>query len=175
MYTLLNVLLAVAAAGFCADAVLHIAALTGSGALFQRFAVWLFPVLFVEWIATIFLMNRLTRDVRRRELWKAALRGCPPWMRTTAYVIFGYAWVGVFANTALLGSSSPLATARAASGMMLAFYGVAACVIYSAIHVADLDRVRRCLNGHQLGPLAKYCEECGAPVAAEAANLGQPT
>lgn len=174
MSTLLNALLAVAAAGFCADALIHIAALLGFSALFERFWALLFPVLFVVWIATIFLMNGLTRDVKRKDLWKAALRGCPKGMRTAAYVICGYAWIGVFGYTFLLGANPHLGNARAASGVMLAFYAIAACVIYSAIHVGTGNNIRRCLNGHDVGPLAKYCEECGAPVVTQTAAPWPP-
>jgi len=49
----------------------------------------------------------------------------------------------------------------------IAFYAVSFCVMYSLIHVDERDASRRCLNGHAISPLAKFCEECGAPVAPE--------
>jgi hypothetical protein len=63
--------------------------------------------------------------------------------------------------------------ARAMSGIALAFYSIAACVLYSATKADRLDDSRRCSNGHRLTPLAKYCEECGAPVAPESIQSRQ--
>lgn len=39
-------------------------------------------------------MNPLTRDFKQKYLWRAALRGCPLWMRRTVWVVSGYAWAG---------------------------------------------------------------------------------
>ncbi|HSY11746.1 MAG TPA: hypothetical protein VK976_06100 [Verrucomicrobiae bacterium] len=164
MSTLLNALFAIALAGFYADLVVHITALAGSSVLFEQFGKYMFPALFIVWVPTILVMNRLTRDVKQRDLWKASLRGCPTWMRTSAYVVFGYAWASAMVNMLLFGNSK-LAGARSASSIMLGFFGIAACVLYSANHVAQVDDGRLCLNGHRVGPLAKFCEECGAPVA----------
>jgi hypothetical protein len=47
-------------------------------------------------------------------------------------------------------------------GALLPFYSAAAAILYSATHAQD--EARRCLNGHAIGPLAKFCEECGQPV-----------
>lgn len=49
------------------------------------------------------------------------------------------------------------------SAMLLTFYLIPLFVLYSATQVPGLDRSRRCLNGHYLPPLAKFCPECGAP------------
>jgi hypothetical protein len=171
--TLLNALFVVSLAGFGIDAVIHIAALAGNPVVFQRFGKYMFATLFLVWIATIFFMNRLTREVKQKDLWKAALRGCPKWMRITAWVISGYAWVGMFANNLRSGDSN-LAGARAGSGVMLAFFVIGVCVLYSAKHVELVDNSRRCLNGHRVGPLATFCEDCGSPVV-ENATPGRPS
>lgn len=170
MSTLLNTLLVVAIAVFCADGVVHIGTLSGSPVLFERCEKWLFPALFVVWIPTILSMNRLTRDLKQKDIWKAALRGAPKWMRITAYFIFGYAWVGTLASAFLPGADSKLSGARAVSGVMMAFSGLAVCAVYSAIHADKHDDSRRCLNGHRVGPLAKYCDECGATIMANPAK-----
>jgi hypothetical protein len=33
-----------------------------------------------------------------------------------------------------------------------------------ATHADDRDKGRRCGNGHAVGPLALFCEQCGQPV-----------
>lgn len=170
MSILLNALLVVAVAVFCADAVVHIGVLSGSTTLFASSEKWLFPALFVVWLPMILLMNRLARDEKQKDIWKASLRAAPKWMRITAYTIFGYAWVGTLASAFLPGADSKLSGARAVSGVMMAFSGMAVCVVYSVIHADKCDDSRRCLNGHRVGPLAKYCEECGAPIMANAAK-----
>jgi hypothetical protein len=52
----------------------------------------------------------------------------------------------------------------------IAFYAVSFCVMYSLINVGKNDLIRRCLNGHAIPPLAKFCEECGAPAAPDSTN-----
>lgn len=175
MAALNKLLLAVASVGFAAQAVVHIAALCGLTAPFQQLEKLLIPALFVVFVPMILLMNRMTRDFRQRDIWKAALRGCPQWMRVTLWTIAGYAWLAAL-SPLLFGSRnlSPLASARCASAMILAFYAISVGVLYSATQVAKVDVARRCLNGHPVGPAAKYCEECGAPVAVEAMNPLQP-
>lgn len=59
--------------------------------------------------------------------------------------------------------------------MILAFYAISVGVLYSSTQVAKVDVVRRCLNGHPVGPAASFCEQCGAPVALRAANPVQST
>jgi hypothetical protein len=49
----------------------------------------LFPGIFVVWFPTILVMNGLTRDFKQMDLWKAALRGCPSWMRTILWITAG--------------------------------------------------------------------------------------
>lgn len=158
--------LVLALVGFTAMLVVHVAALFGATHLFNhslmRFA---FPGLVIVWLATIVVMNRLCRDFKQKDIWRAALRGCPVWMRYALWAIFGYAWVGMFAFPKIYGGGmdAPANSARAVSGILLAFYSVAFATLYSATRAEKFDEGRRCINGHRMPPLAKYCEECGAP------------
>jgi hypothetical protein len=176
MAALNKLLLAVASVGFAAQAIVHIAALSGFTAPFQQLEKLLIPALFVIFVPTILIMNRMTRDFKQRDIWKAALRGCPKWMRVALWTIAGYAWLAAL-SPLLFGSRnlSPLASARCASAMILAFYAISVGVLYSSTQVAKVDVVRRCLNGHPVGPAASFCEQCGAPVALGAANPVQST
>jgi len=130
----------------------------------------LFPGLFVVWLPTVLLVNTLTRDFRQQDLWKAALRGCPSWMRTALWVIVGLAFVTFFAP--FLWGSRPEKFPAGFLFFPAIFYSVSFCVMYSVLHAGKFDASRRCLNGHGISPLAKFCEECGAPAAPDS---GTPT
>ena len=83
------------------------------------------------------------------------------------WVICGYAWVGFFALPFLYGGGmdSTANKARSMSATLLIFYLIPSSVVYSATRVQRFDESRRCLNGHHVSPLAKFCEEWGAPIA----------
>ncbi len=127
-----------------------------------------FGGLFAVWLPTVILMNRLTKDFKQKDLWKAALRGCPVWMRTTLWVALG----GVFAVflLSLLSKGSPGDTPKVFVLFPIVFYAISFCVMYSLINVEKYDSSRRCLNGHAISPLAKFCEECGAPAVPDSAT-----
>jgi hypothetical protein len=158
---------ALAAVGFAAMLVVHVASLFGNTYLFERTVAVLVPGVFVVSLPTIFVMNRLTRDFKQKDLWRAALRGCPRWMYRAVWAIFLYGWAGFFVLPLLYGGGMHLAAnnVRAGSGILLIFYLIPLAVMYSATHVERFDEGRRCLNGHRVSPLAKFCEECGTPVA----------
>jgi hypothetical protein len=122
-----------------------------------------FGGLFVVWLPTVILMNRLTQDFKQKDLWKAALRGCPAWMRTALWVVIG----GVFAVFFLpvLAKKSPGDSPQMFVLFPITFYAISFCVMYSLIDVEKYDSSRRCLNGHAISPLARFCEECGAPAS----------
>jgi hypothetical protein len=165
---------ALAVVGFAAMLVVHVASLFGNTYLFDRTIAVLGLGVFVVFLPTIFVMNRLTRDFKQKDLWRAALRGCPRWMYRTVWGIFLYCWAGFFVLPLLYGGGMGSASnnARGLSGTLLVFYLIPLAVMYSATHVERFDESRRCLNGHRVSPLAKFCEECGAPVAQPRPNFG---
>jgi hypothetical protein len=118
--------LALSAVGFAAALAVHVASLFGVTDPFSYGLRYLGPGVFVVALPMILLMNRLTRDFEQKDTWRAALRGCPQWMR------------------------------RVVSTQVMRF-----------------NESRRCLNGHQVSQLAKFCEECGAPVAPPHLNTGE--
>jgi hypothetical protein len=144
----------------------HVAALAGSTALLSHVGKLIFPGIFVVWLPTIVVMNRLTRDFKQKDIWKAALRGCPQWMQRAQYIFFGYAFIVAFVLPFVYGGGmdSPSNSARAMSAIALTFYSIATCVLYSATKADRFDESRRCANGHPVTPLAKHCDECGALV-----------
>ena len=153
-----------AAIGVLACFCLHIASFQSGPELEKRAIPVLFPGLFVVWFPTVILMNRMTRDVKQRDLWKAALRGCPPRMKIALWIVIGYAAFATFLLPFLRGSNP----GASPSGFLIfpaVFYSVSFCVMYSVLHVQRFHEGRRCLNGHRISPLAKFCEVCGAPAA----------
>jgi hypothetical protein len=175
MAALVYPFLVLSAVGFAAILVIHVASLFGIRAPFEHLLTYLAPGVFVVSLPTILVMNQLTRDSKRKDIWRAALRGCPQWMYRTVWVIFGYAWVGFFALPFLYGGGmdSEANKARMVSGTLLIFYLIPLAVLYSWTQARHLDESRRCLNGHNVSPLAKFCEECGAPVAPPDLNTGK--
>jgi hypothetical protein len=170
MTALIYPFLALAAAGFVAALAVHVTSLLGATYPFDHFLKFLFPSVFVVFIPTIFVMNRLTRDVNQRDMWRASLRGCPRWMRWSVWTIAGYAWVGFFVFSLLDvgGMDSEIDKARSMSAMLLVFFLIPLSVLYSATQLPRFGESERCVNGHQVSPFANFCEQCGAPVASHA-------
>jgi hypothetical protein len=168
--------LLLAAIGFVAALVIHIATLFGPTHRFEQSLRFIVPGLFVVWLPTVLIMARLTRDFKQKDVWRAALRGCPEWMRRAQWALFGYAWIGFFALPFIYGGGMdlPANKARSMTAVLLMFYSIATTVLYSATRAERFDVTRRCLNGHRASALAKYCEECGAPVRTDPPVSGSP-
>jgi len=163
-------LMALAAVGLVLSLAVHIASLAGI-ALFGNAAFALHVGIFAVWLPAMFVLQQHTPAVNRKDLWKVALRGCPPWMRLLTYGFFAYAFVNFmyfFVVTAGAGSkhSGPAddATLRGFSGHWMAFYAAAMSIFYSSLRIPTLEARRECTQGHPVGPVAKFCEQCGSPV-----------
>jgi len=89
--------LLLAGVGFTVVLVIHAATLFGATYLFEHSLKFVGPGLFVVWLPTVLIMGRLTRDFKQRDIWRAALRGCPEWMRKAQWALVGYTWIGFFA------------------------------------------------------------------------------
>lgn len=160
-----------AAVGIVASFLLYIGSYAAGPELGKVAIRFLFPGIFVVWLPTVLLMNRLTRDFKQRDLWKAALRGCPAWMRTGLWVVIGFVILIAFVLPLLRGNNPGPDSFLIFPAI---FYSVSFCVMYSLLHVDKFDAERQCLNGHRISPLAKFCEECGAPAAPEGTRQPPP-
>jgi hypothetical protein len=154
--------LVLAAAGILGCVGVFILGSLGAYELPRNQPPFLFIGIFVVWFPTVILMNRLTRDFKQKDLWKAALRGCPAWMKVGLWIAIGCAVGGTFL-VPLASGQRPGSTSGSFALFPIAFYSVSFCVMYSLIHADQVDASRRCLNGHVISPAAKFCEECGAP------------
>jgi hypothetical protein len=170
---LISILLAfssLAGIGLALSLAVHIAALSNIS-LFGGAAFVLHVGIFVVWFPTVIIAQRHTRDFKQKNVWRAALRGCPAWMKQLTFGFFIYAivnFVYFFITTAVTSSkhSGPpdTATLRGFSGHWMAFYSAAMSVLYSSTRIPSMDAGRQCAQGHQVGPLSKFCERCGSPV-----------
>jgi hypothetical protein len=147
----------------------HAAAFFGSQGPLGNYE-WLLHIgIFVVWLPTVLVASRLSAEFKQKDMWKATLRGCPAWMRYMVYGFFGYAllnFVVFMAAGPRAGAAGPMPpiVVRGFSGHWMAFYSAAAAALYSATHAAERDKARRCVNGHAVGPLARFCEQCGLAV-----------
>jgi len=155
-----------AAVGLALSILSHIAALLGQQGPLGSYSWVLHIGIFVVWIPAVLVSQRLTAEVARKDFWKAALRATPSWMKYMVYGFFGYAVLNFaffITQAPSKGGSGPMppAVVRGFSGHWMAFYAAAMAILYSAAHAKDLGASRRCLSGHAVGPLAKFCERCG--------------
>ncbi len=128
--------LVLAGAGFLLSLLVHLAAWLGVE--LPPETIFLHLGIFVVWLPTCLVANFLRRGPRRHFGWKDSLTGCPPWMRLTAYSLFGYAFLNFFLNVGLGGSAGVL---RAFSGHWMLFYRMAFATLYSAIRLSQTARV----------------------------------
>ncbi len=152
--------------GFTVVLAIHVATLLGATYLFEYSLKFVGPGLFVVWLPTVLITSHLTRDFKQKDIWRAALRGCPEWMRKAQWALVGYTWIGFFALPFIYGGGMelPADKSRSMSAVLLAFYSISTAVLYSATRAEKLDVSRQCLNGHQIPASAKYFEECGTTV-----------
>jgi len=161
-----------AALGFAASLAAHLAVALGLRETFPPAVMLLHAGIFVVFLPAVIVMRGLAKDYKQSEVWTAALRGCPGWMRKAVYGLFAYAIVNfVFfigkapgRGAPLAGGGTPAVIVRGFSGHWMIFYAVSFAVLYSYLHADETDDARRCVNGHRVSAVARFCEACGAPV-----------
>jgi len=149
------------ALGVVVSTSLFVLSLVGAYHAFKGGPPLIFLGIFVVWVPTVILMNRLTRDFKQKDVWKAALRGCPSWMRIGLWVFTGVVVAITFLPVIWKGQPGE----DGFTVFPAIFYAASFCTMYSLIHVDEVDANSCCLNGHPMSPLAKFCEECGSPAA----------
>jgi hypothetical protein len=128
-----------------------------------RYLNWIMMVVLV---VSIYSANRICKNYMPKEFWKAALRGCPKWLKYLPGLLVAYAFLfamlnGIHGRSGLPGS--PLMV-QVGCAFGMAIYAVSVALLYSALHVQEVNNVRKCPNQHQVPFAAKFCEECGAQV-----------
>ena len=125
--------------------------------------------LIAAFVAVIAFRN-LSKDVRSKDLWKAALRGSPAWQKHMLIFFFGYA-AFTFILSRIMGGGGgagshglSISDVREISAFIMALNFFSIAILYSGIHVGTDIQKRHCPNGHPVSPLAKFCGECGLEV-----------
>lgn len=168
MHILLVPFFLASVAGLLLSVTAHVCALTGWPQPMGNAVMALHGGIFAIWFPAVLVANRLVADTPRKHYWKAALRGCPLWMRGITLAFFVYALVNFAAAMGKLparaqkGQPADAATVRVFSGHWMLFYSAGAAILYSGISVARHDPQRRCSKGHPVSNTAAFCEACGA-------------
>ena len=158
-----------AALGFALSAYAHAMAMLNLPTPWGE-SVWFLHVgIFVVWLPAVLVAQRVVRNSSRKDFWKIALLGCPPWMRTMVFVLFGYALLNFLYFIALnrnggTGTANQGSTIRGFSGHWLLFYGAAFAIMCSATRRPDLLTGLKCANGHDVDPLSQHCGTCGVRI-----------
>lgn len=173
MKLILTPFMYLAGLGLVLSLIVHVSAFLGLPQPFGEISWGLHIGIFVVWIPAVNIMNSLVKGFKQKDLWKAALRACPNWVKYLSYFFFGYGILN-FALYALTdlncgsgrgsGDGTSSNVYRGFSGHWMAFYWTAIAVLYSAIHAKEHDKARKCLNGHPVTPSAKFCKECGSKI-----------
>jgi hypothetical protein len=122
--------------------------------------------IFVVWFPAVLVAHKRVGSTHRKDLWKAALKGAPDWMRYMTYVLVFYAAFGSLLFMAITpdkgaGASAPANEWRGFSAMWMAFYFTAFAILYAA--ATELS-APRCVNGHLLEAREGFCSRCQQPV-----------
>ena len=169
MKSVLNLFAPLAAIGLVVSLVSHIYSLFGLLGPLGDFS-WIMHIgIIIVWIPAVIASQSLSRGVPSKDFWKAALQGCPPWMRYLTYFFFGYA---IF-NFALFFISAPShppsgpmppSVVRGFSGHWMAFYCAAFSILYSKNRLSGQHKPTHSPSGHPISPIAKSCDTCGSHV-----------
>ena len=168
---LLPPLMLYAACGLALSLLVHILSFfgiqLGGKNLFFGMHIGIFPL----WIPVALIGQQMSGSLSRWDFWKAALSGCPPWMRYMTYGFFIYALINfaifaifVNAHPQVKGADPPAELFHGFSGHWMAFYSAGLAILTSA-YCRGLDNLRpRCPHGHEIGWNDKFCPKCGTAV-----------
>ena len=151
------VLAAVAGFGWLLSIVVSVAPLFGTS-VSESISGKLFIGMFPLQVFAILFMQRVTRHSLPKDLWKSALRGCPQWLRYAIWGAWGYAALMVL-FMALRGSGG--LDLEVGAGFIGMFYAMQLGIFVTGA-TTDSEPAK-CSNGHEMGPFANYCSECGKP------------
>jgi hypothetical protein len=170
---LLPPLMLYAACGLVLSLVVHILSLFGvqfgGSTLFLALHIGIFPL----WIPVVFIGQKMMAGANRKDFWKIALSGCPPWMRYMTRGFFIYAIVNfvIFFILATMhppvkqtGGVVPAEVFHGFSGHWMAFYSAGLAILTSAYRRGLSNLQRRCSNDHEIGWSDNFCPTCGVLV-----------
>jgi hypothetical protein len=169
MQFLILFLMLYASCGLILSLVVHTLSFFGIGlsnvALFFGLHVGIFPL----WIPVVFIAQKMTRGVPRKDFWKIALSECPTWMRYMTrgfffYAILNFAIFVVIAvkyPPAKQAAGIPASVLHGFSGHWMAFYSAGLAILTTAYRRGVSNLQRHCPNGHEIGWNDQFCPICG--------------
>jgi hypothetical protein len=171
---LLLPLMLYAACGLALSLLVHVLSFFGiqfgGNTLFFGLHIGIFPL----WIPVVLIAQKMMgAGTSRKDFWKIALSGCPPWMKYMTYGFFIYAFVNfaifmliVSAHPPPKGATQPPAEVlHGFSGHWMAFYSAGLAILTTAYRRGLSNLQRKCPFGHEIGWNDKFCPTCGAAVA----------
>ena len=171
MRIILRLFMYLAVLGSFFNLILHISSFLGGiylaySSQADQVAMYLNRIMILVFLVSIYAAQHICENYMPKEFWKAALRGCPKWLKYLPGLLVAYAFLfdmlnGIHGRSGLPGS--PLMV-QVGCAFGMAIYAVSVALLYSALHVQEVDETRKCPNGHQVSPAVKFCEECGAKV-----------
>jgi hypothetical protein len=96
-----------AATGLIASLIVHMSALLGMPSPLGEESWVLHIGIFVVWLPAVLVLQSLSGEFKQKDLWRAALRGCPDWMRRIIWGFFAYAMVNFLVFAVVIGRSKP--------------------------------------------------------------------
>ena len=127
--------------------------------------------LFIPFSVAVVHLYNLCKDFKSKDLWKAALRGSPPWQKYLLKLFWSYGFFIFILSSIIAGDDGRVGAhglsvrdIREISAIFMAFYFCSMAILYSAINVRTDVQARHCPNGHLVSPFAKFCRECGSKV-----------
>lgn len=162
MAVVLTPILVLSVTGLVLSLAAHAAALLGLPQPPGPAASWLDVGVLVVWLPALVASGRLDANSAARGCFgKAALRGCPGWMRWLTYGFFVYGIVGFLLFRAV---TAPEAFGGF-TGHRMAFYSAAAATLYSAVTASRSAPARRDPGGRPASAATSSCEAGGVDVA----------
>jgi hypothetical protein len=115
-------------AGFACVAGIHIASLAGITKPFENWIPALFSILAIVFAATFLTVNRLPPCFKQEDIWRAALRRWPAWMRRAVWIVVGYGLLGFFLLPRLFGGETD-STASMLRSLSAFFLGISVAAV----------------------------------------------
>jgi len=138
----------------------------GGTKLFAALHIGIFPL----WFPVVLIASKRSGGARRKDFWKAALAGCPAWMRYMTYSFFAYAILNFVFSIVVApkglqpGGAPPVSVWHGFSGHWMAFYSAGLAIVTSAYRTGFATPGPKCPNGHVVGFSDRFCGTCGTPV-----------
>ena len=147
MRIILSLFMYLAVLGLFFNLILHISGFLGGiphvySSQADQVARYLNQVMMIVCVVSILAANRICENYMPKEFWKAALRGCPKWLKYLPSLLLTYAvlFAAIHGRSGIPGSPSMV---QEGSAFGMAIYAVSLVLLYSVLHVQEVNKVRK--------------------------------